>query len=72
MIRLLQALQHIIENKNSSRLLMKNPYAQNWLKERIAQIPIIWNLEDTSIPNTKIFSYISNDNNKNFRTFQCI
>ena len=71
MIRLLQALQHIIENENSSMLLIKNPYAQNWLKERIKQIPIIWNLEDPSIPNTKIFSYISNDNDKNFKTFQC-
>ena len=62
MIRLLQAMEHILENKNSSRHLKDNTYVQNWLSERIAEVNPKWNLNNGSIPNTKIYSFVSNDN----------
>ena len=71
MIRLLQAMEHILENKNSSRHLKDNTYVQNWLGERIAEVNPKWNLNNGSIPNTKIYSFVSNDNDKNYKTFQC-
>ena len=71
MIRLLQAMEHVLENKNSSRYLMYNAYVQNWLKDRINEANQKWSLENTSIQNTKIFSFVSNDNDKDYRTFQC-
>ena len=71
MIRLLQAMEHILENKNSSRHLKDNTYVQNWLGERIAEVDPKWNLNNGSIPNTKIYSFVSNDNDKNYKTFQC-
>ena len=71
MIRLLQAMEHILENKNSSRNLKDNTYVQNWLGERIAEVDPKWNLNNGSIPNTKIYSFIPNDNDKNYKTFQC-
>ena len=71
MIRLLQAMEHVLENKNSSKYLMYNAYVQNWLKDRINEANQKWNLENTSIQNTKIFSFVSNDNDKDYRTFQC-
>ena len=71
MIRLLQAMEHILENKNSSRNLKNNTYVQNWLGERIAEVDPKWNLNNGSIPNTKIYSFISNDNDKDYKTFQC-
>ena len=71
MTRLLQAMEHLLENKNSSRYLMKNAYVQKWLKDRITEANQKWSLENTSIQNTKIFSFVSNDNDKDYRTFQC-
>ena len=71
MIRLLQAMEHILENKNSSRHLKDNAYVQNWLSERIAEVNPKWNLNNGSIPNTKIYSFVSNDSDKNYKTFQC-
>ena len=71
MIRLLQAMEHVLENKNSSRYLMKNAYVQSWLKDRINEANQKWSLENTSIQNTKIFSFVSNDFDKDYRTFQC-
>ena len=71
MIRLLQAMEHILENKNSSRHLKDNTYVQNWLGERIAEVNPKWNLNNGSIPNTKIYSFVSNDSDKNYKTFQC-
>ena len=71
MIRLLQAMEHILENKNSSRPLKDNTYVQNWLNERIAEVNPKWNLNNGSMPNTKIYSFVSNDNDKNYKTFQC-
>ena len=43
----------------------------DWLKERIAEVNQKWNLNNGSIPNTKIYSFVSNDNDKNYKTFQC-
>ena len=71
MIRLLQAMEHVLENKNSSRYLMYNAYVQNWLKDRINEANQKWSLENTPIQKTKIFSFVSNDNDKDYRTFQC-
>ena len=71
MIRLLQAMEHVLENKKSSRYLMKNAYVQSWLKDRINEANQKWSLENTSIQNTKIFSFVSNDIDKDYRTFQC-
>ena len=71
MIRLLQAMEHVLENKNSSNYLMKNAFVQNWLKDRINEANQKWSLENTSTQNTKIFSFVSNDNDKDYRTFQC-
>jgi hypothetical protein len=71
MTRLLQAMEHILENKNSSRHLKDNNYVQNWLRDRISESKSKWNLNNGLIPNTKIYSYVSNDNDKNYKTFQC-
>lgn len=71
MVRLLQAMEHILENKSSSRHLKENTYVQNWLSDRISEAKSKWNLNNDSIPNTKIYSFASNDNDKNYKTFQC-
>ena len=71
MTRLLQAMEHILENKNSSRHLKDNNYVQNWLRDRISESKSKWNLNNGLIPNTKIYSFVSNDNDKNYKTFQC-
>jgi len=72
MIRLLQAMQHLLENKRASPQLMKNSYAQNWLKDRIDEtLTKNWNLKNSSIPNTKIFSYTATDGGRKHRKFQC-
>ncbi len=70
MIRLLQAMQHILDNENSSKYLKQNDYVKNWLKDRIVEVNPKWNLQNSSMPNTKTFSLISNNSN-NHRTFQC-
>ncbi|MFL2813219.1 MAG: DUF1800 family protein [Candidatus Puniceispirillales bacterium] len=71
MTRLLQSMEHILENKNSSRHLKDNIYVQNWLRDRISESKSKWNLNNGLIPNTKIYSFASNDNDKNYKTFQC-
>ena len=72
MIRLLQAMQHLLDNKRASPQLTKNSYAQNWLKNRIDEtLTKRWNLKDSSIPNTKIFSYTATDGGRKHRKFQC-
>ena len=72
MIRLLQAMQHLLDNKRASPQLMRNSFAQNWLKDRIDEtLTKNWNLKDSSFPNTKIFSYTAIDGRRKFRLFQC-
>ena len=72
MIRLLQAMEHLLENEDSSPQLMKNSYAKKWLQERINEANSLnWNLKDNSIPNTKIFSYPRSYAIGKSRKFQC-
>ena len=72
MIRLLQSLQHLLDNNKASPQLMKNSYVQEWLQGRINEANSLnWNLNDNSIPNTKIFSYTSADKSEKYRMFRC-
>ena len=77
MIRLLQSMQHLLDNKKASPQLMKNPYVQEWLQGRINEANSLnWNLSNGSIPNTKIFSYIlsiytSIYEREKYRMFRC-
>ena len=72
MIRLLQSMQHLLDNKKASPQLMKNSYVQEWLQGRINEANNLnWNLSNGSIPNTKIFSYTSVNQSDKYRMFRC-
>tara|TARA_Y100001968_G_C19441586_1_gene762854 strand:- start:794 stop:3619 length:2826 start_codon:yes stop_codon:yes gene_type:complete len=72
MIRLLQSMQHLLDNKKASPQLMKNLYAQEWLQGRINEANRLnWNLSNGSIPNTKVYSFTSVDKSEKFKMFRC-
>ena len=71
MIRLLQAMEHLLENDKFSPYLNNNPYVKKWLKERISETKVDkWSLSDNTKPNTKVFSLLYPKQNSNYKKFK--
>ena len=71
LIRLLQTMEHLIDNETFSPYLDSNVYVKEWLKERISETKIKkWNLED-NIQNTKVYSLLYPAYDTQYKKFDC-
>ena len=71
LIRLLQTMEHLIDNETFSPYLDSNVYVKEWLKARISETKIKkWNLED-NIQNTKVYSLLYPAYDTQYKKFDC-
>ena len=71
LIRLLQTMEHLIDNETFSPYLDNNVYVKEWLKARISETKIKkWNLED-NIQNTKVYSLLYPAYDTQYKKFDC-
>ena len=71
LIRLLQTMEHLIDNETFSPYLDSNVYVKEWLKARISETNIKkWNLED-NIQNTKVYSLLYPAYDTQYKKFDC-
>ena len=71
LIRLLQTMEHLIDNETFSPYLDSNVYVKKWLKARISETKIKkWNLED-NIQNTKVYSLLYPAYDTQYKKFDC-